>query len=141
MPRSAGVLALMLATWLSAGCNSSGMQAQPFSPATAVVLPAPPPGDAARGMALYGARCSACHSVDENRVGPAHRQVLGRRVGTAPGFEYTRALRQSRLFWTAETLNAWLADPEQLIPGQGMDYQVENSKDRADLIAYLAQLK
>ena len=139
MRRFGDALALLFAAWLTLACGASGAQTPPSAPAA--VLPTPPPGDAARGMTLYAARCSACHSVDENRVGPAHRQVLGRRVGAAPGFEYTRALRQSRLFWTAGTLNAWLTDPEKLIPGQGMDYQVENPKDRADLIAYLAQLK
>ena len=98
-------------------------------------------GDAQRGRALYESRCVACHSVDAHRVGPAHQGVLGRKAGSAPGYAYSDALRTSTLRWNARTLNAWLADPEKLIPGQRMGYQVELPADRADLVAYLATLK
>ena len=42
--------------------------------------------DAARGQELYESRCGGCHSLDANRVGPAHRGVYGRKSGSAPGF-------------------------------------------------------
>jgi cytochrome c len=116
------------------------------SPALAQAAPArewvsPPPGDAARGMALYQERCTACHAVDSNKIGPAHRGVMGRRVGSLPGYKYSEELARSRLRWTPQTLNAWLEDPEQLVPGQRMGFQVESARERADLIAYLATLK
>ncbi|NML84362.1 MAG: c-type cytochrome [Polaromonas sp.] len=98
-------------------------------------------GDALRGMALYQERCTACHAVDSNKTGPAHRGVMGRRVGSMPGYKYSIELAQSRLRWTPQTLNAWLEDPEELIAGQRMGFQVESEQERADLIAYLAQLK
>ncbi len=95
---------------------------------------------AERGKLLYESRCVACHSVDANRVGPLHRAVLGRRAGTATGFAYSDALRASTLVWSRETLQAWLKDPEALIPGQQMGYQVEMLQDRLDLVAFLATL-
>lgn len=95
---------------------------------------------AQRGKLLYESRCVACHSVDTNRVGPLHRGVLGRRVGTVPGFAYSDALRGSTLAWSRETLQAWLKDPEALIPGQQMGYQVETLQDRLDLVAFLSTL-
>ena len=101
----------------------------------------PAPGDAMRGMALYQERCSACHAVDSNKIGPAHRGVMGRRVGSLPGYKYSSELAQSRLRWTPQTLNAWLEDPEALVAGQRMGFQVDDEQERADLIAYLAQLK
>jgi cytochrome c len=101
----------------------------------------PPPGDAARGMVLYQQRCTACHAVDSNKIGPAHRGVMGRRVGSLPGYKYSDELARSRLRWTPQTLNAWLEDPEQLVAGQRMGFQVESARERADLIAYLATLK
>lgn len=101
----------------------------------------PPLGDALRGAALYQERCTACHAVDSNKTGPAHRGVMGRRVGSLPGYKYSIELAQSRLRWTPQTLNAWLEDPEELIAGQRMGFQVESEQERADLIAYLAQLK
>jgi cytochrome c len=98
-------------------------------------------GEPARGKALYESRCSACHSIDAHRVGPAHRGVFGRKAGGAAGYEYSPALAASRVRWDTATLNLWLADPERLIPGQRMGYQVPTPQDRADLVAYLSSLK
>jgi cytochrome c len=46
----------------------------------------------------------------------------------------------SRL-WRRATLKAWLTKPEALIPGQGMDYQLDDAQEREDVMAYLATLK
>lgn len=93
-----------------------------------------------RGRTLYESRCSACHSVDANRTGPLHAGVLGRRAGSVPGFAYSPALASSRIVWTRANLLAWLANPEALIPGQAMGFQVPEAHDREDLVAYLATL-
>ncbi|HEY1288774.1 MAG TPA: c-type cytochrome [Burkholderiales bacterium] len=95
--------------------------------------------DPERGKALYESRCSGCHSLDQDRVGPRHRGVVGRKAGSVAGFEYSAALRASRVVWSAKTLDAWLANPERLIPGQRMNYSVPDDADRAALIAYLTQ--
>jgi len=39
--------------------------------------------DAAHGQELYESRCGGCHSLDANRVGPAHRGVYGRKAGSS----------------------------------------------------------
>ena len=96
-----------------------------------------PSGDAARGEQLYPLRCGACHSLDANRVGPMHRGVFGRKAGTVKDYDYSAALKTATTVWTEQTLDRWLADPEKLIPGQRMGYQVPDASDRADLIAYL----
>ena len=93
--------------------------------------------DAARGKALYENRCIACHSIDDNRVGPAHRGVFGRKAGTAKGYDYSPAVKNAAVVWDARTLDRWLADPERLIPGQRMGYSVPEAADRADLVQYL----
>jgi cytochrome c len=94
-----------------------------------------------RGAALYAAHCSSCHSPDQHGDGPAHRGVVGRRAGALKDFDYSPALRASKLLWTRATLKAWLTDPEALIPGQGMDYQLDDAQGREDVVAYLATLK
>lgn len=101
----------------------------------------PPPGDAQKGAALYQQHCTACHAVDSNKIGPAHRGVVGRRVGSLPGYKYSSELAASRLRWTPQTLNKWLGDPEELVNGQRMGFLIESEQERADLIAYLATLK
>ena len=93
-----------------------------------------------RGHQLYEARCSACHSADTNRTGPMHAGVLGRRAGSVPGFNYSPALAHSSLVWSQASLLQWLANPEALIPGQAMNFQVPDLQDRQDLVAYLASL-
>jgi cytochrome c len=93
--------------------------------------------DATRGKELYESRCTGCHSLDQDRVGPRHRGLIGRKAGAVAGFEYSSALRASRIVWSAPTLDRWLANPERLIPGQRMNYSVSEAADRAALIAYL----
>jgi cytochrome c len=95
-------------------------------------------GDAVKGRALYESRCTACHSLDHSRIGPAHRGVFGRQVGQVAGFDYSPALRHSHVVWNAKSLDRWLTNPEAFIPGQKMGYAVPDSQDRADLIAFLA---
>lgn len=99
----------------------------------------PPHGDAARGADLYRAKCGACHSLDSNRVGPAHRGVAGRRAGSAPGFRYSKALASSRIVWTPANLDRWLTAPTLMVPGTSMGFRLGSPQDRADVIAYLAR--
>ena len=95
--------------------------------------------DAAHGRELYESRCGGCHSLDANRIGPAHRGVFGRKAGTAPNFSYSAAVRSSGIVWEEKTLDAWLTNPQSLIPGQRMNFRVSTMEDRADIIAYLRQ--
>lgn len=93
--------------------------------------------DAAHGQELYESRCGGCHSLDANRVGPAHRGVYGRKAGSAPNFSYSTAVKNSTVVWEENTLDAWLTNPQALIPGQRMNFRVAAAEDRADIIAYL----
>ena len=139
LPTAPGQLAKTFCTmFLLAAATLTSANAQP-APAREWLTP--PPGDVARGIALYQERCTACHAIDSNKIGPAHRGVMGRRVGGLPGYKYSDELARSRLRWTPQTLNAWLEDPEQLVAGQRMGFQVDSAQERADLIAYLATLK
>jgi cytochrome c len=93
--------------------------------------------DAARGEELY-TRCAACHALAYDRVGPRHCGLLGRRAGSIPGFDYSSAMKRSKLVWNKETLDRFLADPLKAVPGTTMTYAgVADPKKRADLIAYL----
>ena len=95
--------------------------------------------DAAHGQELYESRCGGCHSLDANRVGPAHRGVFGRKAGSVPNFSYSSSVKSSAVVWEERTLDAWLTNPQALIPGQRMNFRVALPQDRADIIAYLRQ--
>lgn len=102
--------------------------------------PAAPP-DAVRGAARFAERCSACHSLTANKIGPMLGGVLGRAAGTVPGYAYSDALRSARLDWTAATLDRWLADPRVFIPGSRMPVRVLEPNTRRDIIEYLVQAR
>ena len=95
--------------------------------------------DAARGQELYESRCGGCHSLDANRVGPAHRGVYGRKAGGAPNFSYSTAVKGATVVWQEKTLDAWLTNPQAVVPGQRMNFRVALPEDRTDIIAYLRQ--
>lgn len=94
-------------------------------------------GDAVRGAELYDSRCTGCHSLDANRVGPMHRGVYGRKAGSVGDFEYSPAVRGSAVVWAESTLDKWLSNPQDLIAGTRMNFRVATAEDRADIIAFL----
>jgi len=93
--------------------------------------------DIAAGKVAYEGKCGGCHSVDANRIGPLHRNLLGRRIASAPGYSYSPALRRVTGVWTAARLNAWLQNPQALAPGTKMYLTVPDPAQRAAIIAYL----
>lgn len=88
-------------------------------------------------------QCAACHSIDGNNgVGPTLKGVVGRQAGTFPGFRYSRALKGAGYAWDATKLDAYIANPQQALPGNVMPFSgLTDAKQRADLIAYLQTLK
>ncbi len=79
----------------------------------------PVSGDPAHGKTLYQA-CQACHSIDDNDLGPKHRGVVGRHAGSVADYNYSMALKNSGLTWDPTTLDRWLSNPSALVPGTKM---------------------
>ena len=97
-----------------------------------------------RGAKLFRT-CSKCHSVtpdDENKSGPTFYGLIGRRAGSVPGYPYSRALAESGIVWTEETLaRLFELGPENYLPGTRMPFQrMPNAEDRAELVAYIARV-
>lgn len=97
-------------------------------------------GDSGRGKDMYQ-NCTACHSIDENDLGPKHRGVVGRQAGSVVGYGYSAALKDSGLIWDENLLDRWLTNPSALVPGTKMYFKIDDPQTRADIIAYLKQLK
>jgi cytochrome c2 len=98
-------------------------------------------GDAAHGEVVFN-KCKACHAVDEakNKVGPYLVGVFGRPAGTAEGFKYSQAMKDSGVTWNEQTIAEYLADPRGYIKGNRMAFAgLKNQQDIADVIAYLKQ--
>jgi cytochrome c len=94
-------------------------------------------GDAIQGKSLYEAKCGGCHSVDSNRIGPMHRNVIGRVPGSVAGYDYSPAVKKLGGVWTPARVDRWLQGPQKLAPGAKMFLTVASSQNRADIIAYL----
>jgi len=100
--------------------------------------PAAVAADAAHGAQVYKT-CALCHSFERNGAGPKHAGVFGRTAGTVPDYRYSPALAKSGIVWNDATLDKWLADPQALVPGTKMFFNVDSAQDRADVIEYLKQ--
>ncbi len=102
-------------------------------------------GDAVRGERRFQ-RCFSCHSVEPNETaklqGPSLYRVIGRRAGTLAGFDYSPAMiakGKAGLVWDADTLNAYIADADAIVPGTRMSVPpLRDEQDRLDIIVYLA---
>lgn len=85
-------------------------------------------------------RCQGCHSLEYHRTGPKHCGLFGRRAGSAPGYEYSAAMKQSGIVWNERSLDRFLVAPTKVVPGTTMTYAgVPDAKERAALIAFLKQ--
>lgn len=97
-------------------------------------------GDAQRGARVFGA-CIACHTLEQDRhlTGPSLAGVWGRKAGSVETYRrYSNELKRSDVVWNEGTLDAWLRNPQKLIPGNTMQFQgLPDDKARADLIAFL----
>jgi len=101
-------------------------------------------GDPAKGKSVFQ-RCSICHRDGKdagNGLGPNLFGVVGRKAGTAPGFNYSAAMKNSGITWSTDKLDAYVEHPAAVVPGNRMAFAgVSDAGQRADVVAYLATLK
>jgi cytochrome c len=98
--------------------------------------------DPAQGEQVFK-KCERCHTLNaggEQKDGPNLHGIFGRKAGTAPGWTYSEAMKNSNIVWTKETLDAFLAKPKELIPGNTMNFMgLRKPEEREAVIAYLEQ--
>jgi cytochrome c len=97
-------------------------------------------GDSTRGARAYRG-CVACHSLKPgvHLTGPSLASLWGKKAGTVEGFaRYSKVLKAADITWDENTLNAWLADPQAMVPGNYMTFRgIRDEKARGDLVAFL----
>nr|WP_246337611.1 c-type cytochrome [Azospirillum oleiclasticum] len=98
------------------------------------------PAAAAEGEALFRQQCGTCHSVkrdDGPRAGPSLHGVVGRKAGSAADYEYSDALRKAGITWDTATLERWLTNSNEFLPGSVMNYRQTNDTVRREIIRFL----
>jgi cytochrome c len=93
--------------------------------------------DAVAGRASFEKRCTGCHALDRDRVGPRLAGVVGRKAGSVSGFPYSDAVKKSAVVWNETMVGKWLSDPEAVIPDTDMTFRLDNPVERAAIIAFL----
>lgn len=93
--------------------------------------------DVTTGKTLYQTKCAGCHSVDADRIGPRHRDVVGRAVASVPGYNYSPALKKLDGVWTPARLDQWLAGTQKMAPGSRMYLEMDDGNQRRLIVAYL----
>ena len=112
--------------------------------ALAAVCAAVPAAHAEEGSVVLAKQCQVCHATEASappRQGPNLAGIIGRPAGSQQGFTYSNGLNQPDFDWTPERLDAWLTDPQAMIPDSYMAYRQDDPEMRAKVIAYLAALK
>ena len=93
------------------------------------------------GKMAFNNHCRTCHSLAEgdNRMGPTLYGIDGKKVGSSMGYDYSGSMQRSDVVWDAETLDAFIADPDTVVPGNTMKpYSgLTNADIRASIVSYL----
>ncbi|MHA7772234.1 c-type cytochrome [Roseibium sp. M-1] len=93
------------------------------------------------GEQQFQRRCASCHSMesDQNRAGPHLSGIMGRRAGAVEVANYSDPLRESGIIWDEESLNSFLLNPRDMVPGTRMTARVPNADDRQLIVEYLLE--
>jgi cytochrome c len=103
-------------------------------------LPSAKPPD---GTTLFKQQCATCHTInpsDPARQGPSLFKIVGRPAGKADGFRYSAGFTEANFVWDDVRLDAYLANPQAIVPGSTMAYRQPKMETRAAIIAYLKEL-
>lgn len=108
----------------------------------AVMLHPARAGDVAAGEQSFR-KCLPCHSIGEgakNKIGPELNGIDGRHSGTAPGYSYSDANKNSGITWNEQTFKKYIKDPRAMIPGTKMIFPgIKNEQEADNLWDYLKQ--
>lgn len=116
--------------------------ASPTPAPTPTQTPAPAAAAAVTEPAAF-AVCKACHSVEpgDHGIGPSLAGVFGAKAASQPGFDYSDPMESSGLVWNQATLDRYLEDPRNVVPGTTMAFGgVKDDAKRQAIIDYIEGL-
>jgi len=99
---------------------------------------AAPPNPAA----LFRNQCGTCHTTEPGaapRQGPNLAGIYQRPAGKVPGFKYSAGFAGRDFVWDDARLDAWLTNPQAMIPGSVMVYRQASAATRRAIIDWLKE--
>ena len=96
------------------------------------------------GKGFFVNACATCHIVEQTgapRQGPSLFGIYGNKSGQVEGFKYSDGFKAATLIFDEDTLDKWLANPVQLVPGTIMNYRQNNPERRKAIIDYLKSIQ
>jgi cytochrome c len=110
--------------------------------AAVTLAPATQAQDVTAGEQVFK-KCFPCHSIGpgaKNKVGPELNGLDGRTAGTAPGYSYSKANKESGIVWNEGTFKEYIKDPRAMVKGTKMTFAgIKKQQDIDSLWAYLKQ--
>ena len=98
----------------------------------------------AEGKEYFMRKCSSCHDEYKSKThgkGPNLWNILDRKAGSAIGFSYSTAMRESGHTWNLATLNYYLTKTKRAVPGRSMNFRgIKKEQDRAKLLLFLSSM-
>lgn len=138
-----GALVALALSLSACGQPAPDKPADPATPAASESVAAAPVADAGGKPASF-VQCATCHAVEpgKNGVGPSLAGVFGSKAGSAAGYAYTDANKNSGLTWDEATLDTYLTNPMKMVPGTKMTFAgMPDAAKRKEVIDYLKTLK
>jgi cytochrome c2 len=94
-------------------------------------------------VSTFSSYCSGCHDIGDGSshgIGPDLHGIFEAPAASAAGFEYSEAIRQSKVTWTRNNLDKYLTNPRSVIPGTTMNFPgIAEPTTRTRLIEYLKE--
>ena len=88
--------------------------------------------------------CASCHTVNKggaSTIGPNLWGVFDSEGASKTDFVYSDALKNSGVVWNEESLDEYLTNPSEYLPGGTMAFPgVAAEEDRKALLAFLAKV-
>lgn len=91
---------------------------------------------------MFRNQCGTCHATrlgGPQLQGPNLAGIYQRRAATVAGFKYSPALAKADFAWDDARMDAWLTNPQAMVPGAIMVYRQANPDTRKTIIDWLKE--
>nr|QDP21635.1 c-type cytochrome [Bradyrhizobium cosmicum] len=122
--------------WLRAIAGAGALTLLLSAPASLAQQPASDEG----AQQAFNNSCRTCHSVKEgdNRLGPNLHNIVGRKAGALPDYNYSPSMKEAGFVWDQDKLTRFMVKPDEIVSGNKMQpYGGISADEAAKVAAYL----